>query len=135
MEHLPRVVLVVAFGFAFALGLEFRFDLGEPLDAVLQAAEPLIDALVNREVLVPAVTKDLVYRGTGYVVLVGQLTDLLLVLVIGLADRLPLKWGQARVLVNNHRGLLLRSVTSSDYPENVNNASLTHRLSFKRRVG
>jgi hypothetical protein len=47
--------------------------------------------------------------------------------VIGLVDRLPLKRGQARVLVYNHRGLLLRSVTSSDYPENVNNASLTHK--------
>ena len=110
MEHLSRVVLVVAPGLALYLRLEFRFDLGEPLDAVPQAAESLVDALVYRKVPLPTAPEDLVNRGTRDVVRLGQLADLLLVLVIGRVNRLSLIWGQARALVYNHRGLLLRSL-------------------------
>ncbi len=63
---------------------------------------------MDREVLMPTVPEDLINRGTGNVVLLGQVADLLLVLVIGLLNLLPLKRGQARLLVNDHRGLLLR---------------------------
>jgi hypothetical protein len=46
MEHLTRVVLVVT------LGLECRFDLGEPLDAVLKTTEPLIiDVPMDRKIM------------------------------------------------------------------------------------
>ena len=108
MQHLPRVVLVVALGLALSRGLVLGFDRGEPFNAVLKAAQPLIDALVDREVLVPTVPKDRVYRGRRNVVLLGQVAVLVLVLVIGGVDLLSLKWSQARVSVYNHRGLLLR---------------------------
>ena len=66
MEYLPRVVLVVSLGLALEPGLEFGFDPGESLDAVLQTTEPFIDALVNRKVPLPTAGSGACFRGSPF---------------------------------------------------------------------
>ena len=108
MEHLPGIILVVSLGLALEPGLDFSFDPGESFDAVRKTSKSLVRAPVNREVLMAPALKGLVNRRTGDMVLFSQAADFLLVLVIGLVDLLSLNRGQARLLVNHHRGLLLR---------------------------
>jgi len=100
-------------------------DLGKLFDALLKAAEPLIRALLNRGVLMALSSENLVKRRTRNMVLIGHVADFLLVLVIGLVDLLSLK----RSGVSSCElpsGSSLRLASQFDYPENVNNTSITH---------
>ncbi len=131
MKHLSRIVFVVTFGFTFSPGLKLGFDLGEPLDAIRKTTETLVGAPVDREVFAPSSSENLVNGRTRNVVLLGQRTYSLPVTVIGLVDLLTLKRRQPCALVNSYRGLLLGESLQPVYPENVNNARLTHTFSVK----
>jgi len=51
MDHFSRIALVVALGFLFQFFLDLFLDLRQSLQAILQTSVPLIDTLVNTEII------------------------------------------------------------------------------------
>ena len=78
MNQLSRIRLVVASGFAFSLLFEFTLDLGQTLQAILEAAKTIVDAPSRDEFLLSGSSKYLVDRWSRDSIKFCQATDFIL---------------------------------------------------------
>jgi len=75
VNHLARIVFVIPFRLLFQTLFDLFLDLRKTFDSVFQTPIPMIDALMNREILFPASFQYLVDRGPGRMILKGQISN------------------------------------------------------------
>ncbi len=131
MQHLARIVFVIAFR---AL-LQPRFDrlcyLGQPFDAILQAAETLVRTVMHRKIPLPTAVQDFVNRGTTPMRGRRQISHPPARLIGSLVHLLALCWGQPGLFVNVHNTSVVHRLQQQ---ESVNNARFSNILDRKEHT-